>query len=60
MATRKERAKIAVQASGAAMMSGSASLKDKLDAITASSRGKYVDPSVGDIIDGNSKKKDQK
>ena len=46
MATRKERAKIAVQASGSAIGSGSQSLKDKLDMLTAATRGQYVDPSV--------------
>lgn len=46
MATRKERAKIAVQAAGSSAGSGSQSLKDKLDMLTAATRGKYVDPSV--------------
>lgn len=46
MATRKERAKIAVQASGAGTGSGSQSLKDKLDMLTAATRGQYRDPSV--------------
>ena len=46
MATRKERAKIAVQASGAGVGNGSQSLKDKLDMLTAATRGQYRDPSV--------------
>lgn len=48
MATRKERAKIAVQASGSSIGNGSQSLKDKLDMLTAATRGRYVDPSVID------------
>ena len=56
MATRKERAKIAVQASGASMGSGSQSLKDKLDMLTAATRGKYVDKSIDQsVIDGSNK-----
>ena len=56
MATRKERAKIAVQAAGSSAGSGSQSLKDKLDMLTAATRGKYVDPSVknnGTVNAGN-------
>lgn len=48
MATRKERAKIAIQASGPSIGNGSQSLKDKLDMLTAATRGRYVDPSVID------------
>nr|DAD57695.1 MAG TPA: Hint [Bacteriophage sp.] len=57
MATRKERAKIAVQASGSAIGSGSQSLKDKLDMLTAATRGQYVDPSV---INGSKNDTNQK
>ena len=57
MATRKERAKIAVQASGSAIGSGSQSLKDKLDMLTAGMRGQYVDPSV---INGSKNDTNQK
>lgn len=57
MATRKERAKIAVQASGSAIGSGSQSLKDKLDMLTAATRGQYRDPSV---INGSKNDTNQK